>query len=155
MTPRVLTPKQKIPDTSEAAAVGAFKGAILRGSVEFKQLVKNENPDVVFKIRRTNKDDPRTMTRRLSEKVDALAELVKAEFPGLKLRITAAWDENPKRGKPIHAPTSRHLEGRAVDITTSDRDGKKLGRLGSLAVEAGFDWVFFENSLHVHASVKR
>lgn len=154
MAPRVFEPHQKVPNTPEATAVGKFGKAILRDSPQFNQLVKNNNPDVVFKVRATHKDDVRTMTPRLNEKVNALAALVKAEFPGLKLRVTAAWDENPP-GHPIHAPTSRHLEGRAVDITTSDRDGDKLGRLAGLAVEAGFDWVFFENDLHVHASVKK
>ena len=150
MPPRVLTLHQKVPDVSEAEAVGPFRAAILRDSPEFRQLVKNENPNIVFKSEEANKDDDRTMTPRLSEKVNRLAELVQAEFPTIKLRITEAWDDSG-----IHAPTSRHLEGRAVDMTASDRDGRKLGRLGGLAVEAGFDWVFFEDSLHVHASVKR
>jgi hypothetical protein len=135
---------------SEAEAVGPFRAAILRDSPEFRQLVKNKNPNIVFKSEEANKDDDRTMTPRLNEKVNTLAELVQAEFPTIKLRITEAWDDSG-----IHAPTSRHLEGRAVDMTASDRDGRKLGRLAGLAVEAGFDWVFFEDSLHVHASVKR
>jgi hypothetical protein len=150
MPPRVLTLHQKVPDVSEAEAVGPFRAAILRDSPEFRQLVKDENPNIVFKSEEANKDDDRTMTPRLSENVNRLAELVQAEFPTIKLRITEAWDDSG-----IHAPTSRHLEGRAVDMTTSDRDGRKLGRLAGLAVEAGFDWVFFEDSLHVHASVKR
>ena len=154
MAPRVFELHQKVPDKSEAAAVGKFGTAILRDSPRFNQLVKNSNPDIVFKVRAKHKDDVRMMTPRLDEKVNALAALVKTEFPGLKLRVTAAWDENPP-GHPIHAATSRHLEGRAVDITTSDIDGGKLGRLAGLAVDAGFDWVFFENTLHVHASVKK
>jgi Hedgehog amino-terminal signalling domain len=150
MPPRVFILHQKVPDISEAKAVGPFRAAILRDSPEFTQLVKNENPNIVFKSEEANKDDDRTMTPRLSERVNTLAELVQAEFPTIKLRITEAWDDSG-----IHAPTSRHLEGRAVDLTASDRDGRKLGRLAGLAVEAGFDWVFFEDSLHVHASVKR
>jgi hypothetical protein len=142
--------KQKVPNTSEASAVGPFKAVIPRGSESFKKLVRNSNPDVIFKSEEANKEDDRMMTPRLSEKVNLLAGLVKAAFPGLKLRITEAWDDST-----VHAKTSRHLEGRAVDITISDRDGAKLGRLAGLAVEAGFDWVFFENEAHVHASVKR
>ena len=150
MAPHALTLAQKFPNTSEANAVGSFNQAIARDSPEFKKLVKNANPNIIFKSEEKNKDDDRMMTPRLDEKVNALSALVQAEFPGLKLRITEAWDDSK-----VHAPTSRHLEGRAVDMTTSDRDGKKLGRLAGLAVEAGFDWVFFENNLHVHASVKR
>ena len=149
MPPLVLTLKQKVPNKSEAAAVGPFAAAVKRGSIKFKQLVRNDNPDVVFKGEEANKDDDRMMTPRLSEKVNALAPLVMAAFPGLKLRITEAWDDSA-----THAATSRHLEGRAVDLTTSDRDTGKLGRLAGLAVEAGFDWVFFEDKQHVHASVK-
>jgi hypothetical protein len=149
MPPLVLKLKQKVPNTSEAAAVGPFAAAIKRGSIQFKKLIRNDNPDIVFKGEEANKDDDRMMTPKLNERVNALAQLVKAEFPGLSLRITEAWDDST-----THAETSRHLEGRAVDLTTSDRDGSKLGRLAGLAVQAGFDWVFFENNLHVHASVK-
>jgi hypothetical protein len=149
MAPKVFTLHQKFPNKSEAAAVGSFQAAIKRGTPEFAKLVKNVNPDIDFK-NEEGRDDDQRMTPKLSARVDALAALVKQEFPGLKLRVTEAWDDST-----IHAPTSRHLEGRAVDITTSDIDRGKLGRLAGLAAEAGFDWVFFENDLHVHASVKK
>src|SRR5688572_17177693 len=94
MQPRALTIRQKFPNVSEGAAVGAFKAAILRNSSEFKRLIRNGNPDIVFKGEERNRDDDRMMTPRLSEKCDALAELVQKEFPGLKLRITEAWDDS-------------------------------------------------------------
>jgi hypothetical protein len=144
--PLVLTLGQKAPNQSEAASVGAFHGQVPRNS---SSLVKNSNTDIVF-LNDEGNDDDRFMTRRLKEKTDILAGLVMQEWPGVKLRVTDAWDEGSG-----HASTSRHYEGRAVDLTTFPRDRSKLGRLCGLAVEAGFDWVYYENNQHIHVSVIR
>lgn len=140
---------QKVPNQPERDVVGAATSKIKRDTAEFNALTKNTNADVVFKNEEGTGAD-QMMTSKLSGKVDALAALVKSEWSGVKLRITEAWDENDE-----HGANSVHYEARAVDITTSDLASNKLGRLGRLAVNAGFEWVFYENSSHIHASVSK
>jgi hypothetical protein len=147
--PTSLKLRETHPDKGEADTVGAMKKKIKRGTAEFSALVENTNADIEFKDEEQTGAD-RMMTRCLQQKLDALAALIKKEWPSLKLRVTEAWDENDE-----HHGASLHYEGRAADITTSDKDGAKLGRLAGLAIEAGLDWVFFEDEKHVHVSVVR
>ncbi|HYH83700.1 MAG TPA: murein L,D-transpeptidase catalytic domain family protein [Longimicrobium sp.] len=147
--PDTLTLGQKVPAQPERDAAGSLKARIIRGTPAFATLVPYGKANVVFKNEEATGAD-RLMTPRLRDRLEILADLVIHAFPGVKLRVTEAWDENGE-----HSTGSLHYEGRAADLTTSDLDRAKLGRVARLAVDAGFDWVFYESERHVHVSVKR
>jgi peptidoglycan hydrolase-like protein with peptidoglycan-binding domain len=140
---------QRIPNKEEVDVSGSIDAKILRGTPEFGQLVSNTNPDIVFKDEEGSGAD-RMMTKDLKAKLDTLATRITETWPDKSLRVTESWDENGE-----HKGLSLHYEGRAADITVSDKDTMKLGKLAWLAIESGFDWVFFEDPLHVHVSVKK
>jgi hypothetical protein len=136
------------PARPEIEVVGGADKPIRRRSRDYARLVECRHDSVVFKDEEKNGAD-RRMSRRAHERLHALARLVEREWPGKKPRVTEAWDEETE-----HGDRSLHYEGRALDITVSDLDTSKLGRLSALARAAGFDWVYFEDATHVHVSTR-
>ena len=72
-----------------------------------------------------------------------------------QLRLTEAFDSMVE-----HSRLSTHYQGRGIDLTLTPvpapgAQNRRFwyGRLARLSVCAGFDYVFYENNLHVHASV--
>jgi hypothetical protein len=148
-TSRPLDVGERIPDAAENEVVGSLGERLTRKDADWRRLVQCRAPLVLFKDEERTGADQRT-TARLCEKLADLGELVARQWPGMKLRVTEAWDEDGEHGRG-----SLHYAGRAADLTTSDLDSGKLGRLAQLAVAAQFDWVYFEDRTHVHVSVKR
>jgi hypothetical protein len=146
---RELSVGDQIPAVTEREAIGRVEAPVTRRGAKFRALRVSDSRQIVFKDEEATGAD-RVMTPRLEVKLEQLGRSVRGEWDGVRLRVTEAWDEDAE-----HGPLSAHYEGRAADLTTSDLDPKKLGRLAYLAVEAGFDWVYFESSTHVHASVRK
>ena len=140
---------ERVPDASEREIAGSILKPVTPGTPEFGRLVRCDDSRIVFKDEEESGDD-QLMTPRLRGRLVALAALVQKRWPGISLRVTEAWDRDRE-----HGASSLHYEGRAADVTTSDVDPGKLGDLAWLAVDAGMDWVFFENQAHVHVSVTR
>lgn len=148
-TSGVLAVGQWVPRITEREAIGRVSGTIARRSPSFSALMASPSSQIVFKDEEATGAD-RMMTPRLARSLEQLERAVQAEWAGVHVRVTEAWDEDAE-----HGPQSAHYEGRAADITTSDLDSTKLGRLAFLAVRAGFDWVYYEDATHVHVSVRK
>lgn len=112
--------------------------------------VKMSGPELpVFKFEEGNFTDVKATAKLCKAILELNSRVIKEWGNGVVLRITEAYDQDSE-----HATYSLHNEGRAVDVTTSDRDNNKLGKLAYFATKSGFNWVYYEND-HIHASVKK
>jgi hypothetical protein len=146
---RPLRVGDRFPDTAELTVIGAPGTRVRRGTDQYGGLIRCEDADIAFKDEEGTGAD-RMMTPRLELRLRRLSKAVPRHWPDARLRVTEAWDE---RGE--HGENSAHYEGRAADLTTDPKDPTKLGYLARLAIQAGFDWVFYEDATHVHVSVRR
>ena len=135
---RTLRLGQHVPPQSEPHTVGLTSTEPLLTCTEAAIVFKNEEGD----------GTDRQMTARLSAVLVRLAGRVAAEWATVQLRVTEAYDTQHE-----HGANSLHYQGRAADLTTWPISTRRLGRLAGLAVEAGADWVFYEDAAHVHVSV--
>ncbi len=148
--PANLSKGQKYPNGKETDYIGNTTMCVSKTSLTSMAYCNNS---YCFKFEEGDLSDC-YMTDRLKSKVERLGSLVDLEWDGeCRILITEAWDDRNE-----HSDLSSHYEGRAVDIVVIDDFGNRLnnkyGRLGGLAIEAGFDWVWYEGN-HIHASVKK
>ncbi len=132
------------------------KDIITRESSDFSNKIEYyDNSKIKFKCEEENLNcislsSDHMMQSSLVDPLSRLTDLVYQEWgESGKLRITDAWDEDLEHH--LHPRLSAHYEGRGLDLTTSDQDKTKYSRLGAMAIEAGFDFVFYEID-HIHVT---
>ncbi|XP_065656896.1 cadherin-related tumor suppressor isoform X2 [Hydra vulgaris] len=131
---------------SEILISGAIRDVIKRNSPGFRKiLVRNSEPNINFQT-----EDSRLMTSRAKQKIDALASLVTSRFDkNIKVVVLKAWTDVVEKEDKV----SLHYEGRAFLIRASNNNKTLLSNLMVLAIEAGFDWVYYKYEDSIYLSV--
>ncbi len=107
-------------------------------------------------------------SREVAESVERLSDLLQDRLRGLgdyRLWLNGAWDSSRSRKvRSLRGRRSHHDAGAAVDLVpcrmsrgrctkvTDLAEEALMGITADLAVEAGFDWVWYEDPRHIHAS---
>jgi hypothetical protein len=144
---------------TETQAAGAMICRIQRDSCAYRFLVGNLDPGIVFKREEEAPYDGEDILMHpdMILPLYRLNELVEAEWGGaLQLRITDAYDsllEHDLAQLDESRKYSLHFEGRSIDLTTWPIEPARYGRLCTLTLCAGFDWVHHEGD-HCHASIQ-
>eukprot|EP00039_Didymoeca_costata_P018197 m.332535 g.332535 ORF g.332535 m.332535 type:complete len:3185 (-) comp16959_c0_seq1:2670-12224(-) len=103
-----------LPNMTEAAASGAPRSALLPGCPQYKTLVTNLNPMILFD-NPTATSNPRLMSPLLNEKLEELHNQVRLRsFPlGTVLHVKSGYEEFVDG---VSSSLTLHHEGRALDI---------------------------------------
>lgn len=142
---------------TETEAAGPMICQIERDSCAFSRLVINRDPLLLFSEGEAAPYglEDRMMHSALVLPLNTLAQAVAAEWQGVQVMITEAYDSQFQHNlgqQPNPQRYSLHFEGRSVDLITWPPDTSRTGRLCALALGAGFAWVHNEDD-HCHASV--
>ncbi|EGD78970.1 hypothetical protein PTSG_11807 [Salpingoeca rosetta] len=143
-----------IPDGPEADASGVILEFILPQCPEFKALQHLTATETVKPDPPTSNGDPSVMSKRLRRHITTLASVVRGVFgDDAYVRVLEAYVEPPAD----ISKASLHNVGRAARITIEgvpdDFASDRLGVLGGLAVEAGFDYVAYTSRDSLYVSV--
>lgn len=158
-----------MPDIKEAEASGAISNSVFSPG---RDLVYVEDPHVWWESDfdgETDDEDDHSMHRCIEPAFRRLVAMLAAS--NATLRVQEAY-----RPSTIHASTSLHKEGRALDLTCPDLDPScertdpsvgtqirptplSLEILAKMCWAAGFDWVYYEvpknSGPHLHVSSSR
>lgn len=143
---------------AELEAVGPVKTVIRPECPRFSDFTVSSQSNIAYDAPSAT-SLPNHMTKRLHDKLAALADLVADDVNhfghGTKLRVMSAFTEAPA-GSSV---PSTHYEGRSADITlVGSPTSSQLDRLESHAAAAGLDYVARQVSdnnypEHLHVSV--
>lgn len=154
--------EERVPRDDAFAYMADFRLSDVYNGVSFK------NEEVLgawhrnAKAGQSYRDEDYLMDPNAAAALTLLQDLVANEWvdpytgeAAVQVRLTEAYDSMIE-----HSAPSTHYQGRGLDITFSPvpppgAPARRAwyGRLSRLCVCAGFDYVFFENLLHIHASV--